>query len=100
MTQIEFDAAMKQFNYDQMIENQSYNDQKESIDTEINGYKLQIEELKTKILQLHIKKLAVQGEQKKNNQRWHEKKHQFVISHPKDSMEAVQYGHAIQEEAV
>lgn len=100
MTQIEFDAAMKQFNYDQMIENQNYNDQKESIDTEINGYKLQIEELRTKILQLHIKKLAVQGEQKKMNQQWHEKKHQFCVDHPKSSMEPVQYGRAIQDEAI
>lgn len=87
MTQIEFDAEMKQMNYDQMLQNQQFNEQKEAIDVEINNAKLQMQELRTKILALHIQKLGVQGEQKKMNQAWHDRKHQFCIAHPRESME-------------
>lgn len=87
MTQIEFDAKMQQMNYDQSVENQKYNAVKEAIDTQINDVKLQILALRSRVQELHIKKLAIQSEQKKMNQSWHDKKHQLVVEHPRESME-------------
>lgn len=103
MKQIEFDAAMQQMNYDQMVANQQYNADKEELDKEINDRKLSILQLRSEIQALHIRKLALQSEQKKMNQERHAQKHQFVIDHPRTSMEDYMpsaQGHAIQEEAV
>lgn len=87
MTQIEFDAAMQQINYEQMCENQRYNDAKGEIDLQISDIKLQMLDLRSKVQSLHIKKMAVQSEQKKMNQSYHERKHQFCVAHPRQSME-------------
>lgn len=89
MTQIEFDATMKQMNYDQMVENQKYNEEKEQLDKQINDRKLCILALRQEIQTLHIQKLSLQSWQKKMNQQMHEKKHRFCMEHPHDSMEPV-----------
>lgn len=103
MKQIEFDAAMQQMNYDQCVANQKYNADKEVIDAEINEIRLKILEQRSRIQELHIKKMALQAEQKRMNQERHAQKHQFVIDHPRTSMEDYMpsaQGHAVQEEAV
>ena len=105
MTQIEFDAQMRQMNYEQMLANQQYNDRKEDIDKEINDRRLAILSLRSEIQSFHMQKLAIQSEQKKMNQDWHEQKHQFVVAHPRESMEhvansAADHGHVVHDEIV
>lgn len=107
MTQFEFDAQMRQMNYEQMLANQQYNAQKEELDKKINDHKLAILMLRRQIQELHIQKLAIQSEQKKMNQERHEQKHQFVVAHPRESMEpvsaqqpplAASMGHAVHDD--
>lgn len=103
MKQIEFDAVMQQMHYEQRIANEKYNAQKETMDAEINDLRLQILSIRSRIQEVHIKKMNLQAEQKRMNLQMHERKHEFIVANPRTSMEdylAAPQGHAIQEEAV
>ena len=103
MTQSEFDAEMIEIRRQQNEMHREYDAKQQELADQVRDIDLQILELKKKIVCINREKNRVAAERFRLDMEFKQRKGEFVVDHPKSSMEpekaaAETFGHVVMDE--
>lgn len=103
MTQREFDAEMIEIRRQQNEMHKEYDAKQQELNDQVRDIDLQILDLKKQIVCINREKNRLAAERFRLDMDFKQRKGQFVVDHPKETMEPepeAPMGHAIHDEAV